>query len=264
LKKFQLYHASSFKFLVIAHRGASKYAPENTFSAFEKAFQMKADMIELDLLLSKDGIPVVIHDENLTRLAGVSANVSDLTFEELQKLDVGSWFHKDFKDERIPSLEEVLTWAKNKISLNIEIKSEAVTDFKENGIEKKVIDLVREFEMGNHVLLSSFDERALVKFHKIAPEIAAGYLFDKKSSREKSAANLIGTFQADAFHIGRWDLRKKELNSLKDAGIPVMVFTVNDRFTMRRLIKRGVFGIFSDRPDRLKAIADKEIEGRIQ
>ena len=99
--------------LIIAHRGASGYAPENTIAAIEKAITLGAHMVELDIHQTKDGIPVALHDSSLWRTAELRRNVGSLTLQELKRLEVGSWFSPQFQDQRIPTLEEVLDRVKN-------------------------------------------------------------------------------------------------------------------------------------------------------
>ncbi|MCD6321640.1 MAG: glycerophosphodiester phosphodiesterase, partial [Clostridiales bacterium] len=127
------------KTAVIAHRGASAYAPENTLVAFQKAYEMGADGIEIDVLFSKDGHIMVHHDFNLGRCEEYSGMVKDHTYFELRKLDVGSWFGEQFKGQKIPSIEEVLKFIKDKnMFLNIEIKTGSPYDV---GIEKKLVKI---------------------------------------------------------------------------------------------------------------------------
>ncbi len=102
-------------FVVIAHRGASSYAPENTHSAFKLAIELNAEMIELDVSLSKDGIPVVVHDETVDRTTDAAGLVSSFTLSELKKLETGAWFSKKYAGEPFPTLEEVLSYTKDKI-----------------------------------------------------------------------------------------------------------------------------------------------------
>lgn len=145
--------------LTIAHRGASAYYPENTIAAFEGAVAQQADMIELDVQLSKDGVPVVFHDEYLKRHSNGRGRVCELTLKELKMLDVGSWFNKKFSDQTIPTLEEVLAFASGNIALNIEIKPTSVSTRFQGGVEEKVEKLVKRYRMQRHVLFSSFDYR---------------------------------------------------------------------------------------------------------
>lgn len=250
------------KFLVIAHRGASYDAPENTMAAFNRAVEMKADMIELDVLLTKDGVPVVIHDNDLFRLAGIREKVTDLYFDDLLTVDIGSWFGSAYTDERIPSLKQVLAWAKDKVLLNIEIKAESVTGQAVNGIEEKVIDLVCEFEMDEYVILSSFDYRAVKRFKLIAPVIKSALLYEKSQSKGKSPSELMNDYMSDFLNISLRNLNSLRLSSEAICSLPVMVYTVNHKYQMKKLIRLGVSGIFSDRPDLLKEVADAEIPDR--
>lgn len=257
-----LLYNKSCSFYVIAHRGASHYAPENTMSAFKAAHEMGADMIELDVQLSSDGIPMVIHDADLKKTTDGDGFVFSYTAEKLRRLDAGSWYSEAFINEPIPFLEEVLEWAAGKIALNIEIKSESVVDETEIGVEQKVLDLVQRYEMDNHVLISSFDYRVFEHLKNLKARISTGLLYDRKEESGRSPEALVDEYQANAFHINwRW-LNTRRMKRLNTAGIPVMAYTVNSERKMRQLIRYGVAGIFSDRPELLKKIADTEIESR--
>ena len=160
---------------VVAHRGYSGRYPENTASAFEAAIRTGADMIELDVCLTKDRIPVVIHDQTLERTTEGHGLVSEFALSEIKKLDAGSWFSPEFKGESIPTLEEVLLQIRGKISINIEIKPEC---FESSGpadaIEKQICILVEKFGINESVLISSFE-------HSIFPKIKLWYSKDKNS-----------------------------------------------------------------------------------
>ena len=248
------------KFLVIAHRGASNYAPENTMAAFKMAYQMKADMIELDVQLSKDGIPVVFHDAKLNRHSNGAGLLSSFTFDELQQLDAGKWFSVEFMGEKIPSLEKVLSWAAGKIMVNIEIKTEAVSESVEGGIEEKVVQLVQESEMKKHVIISSFDYRAVERIKKMDLEILTGLLYHKKSSGKREPVKLLEDYQADFFHCSKPEMNKKWGTQLEGAGKRFLIYTVNRKKTMQSWIEKGAFGIFSDRPDKLREVASHFFE----
>lgn len=251
-----LYSENTDNFVVIGHRGASAYYPENTMSAFKAAYEMGAEMIELDILLSRDGIPVVIHDETLERTTNGAGKVADHTYEELSKLDAGTWFGEEHAGERIPSLEEVLQFAKGKVAVNIEIKTEAVSDKLENGIEKKAYDIVKAYQMQDHVLFSSFDYRAVAHLKEIDVNIAVALLYEKQQSVGRSPAQLVDTFGAEAFNCSYRQFSKKWAEETRSANIPVFVYTVNKERKMKKMIRRGASGIFSDKPDVLKAVVD--------
>jgi len=247
------------KILIIAHRGASHYAPENTMAAFQLAHEMKADMIELDVQLSKDGIPVVFHDAKLNNHSNGKGLVSAFTFNELYQLDAGKWFYIEFTGEKIPSLREVLTWAKGRIDVNIEIKKESVTDQISNGIEEKVIELVENFKMAHHTIISSFDYRAVQRVQMLMPEVATGLLYHKKRSDKRMPVELMEQYGATLFHCSRSEMKKNWLHQLQEAGKKFLIYTVNKEKDMVKWIEKGAFGIFSDKPDLLRNIANRYV-----
>lgn len=239
-------------FLVIAHRGDSTRAPENTLPAFQKAIDAGADMIEFDIQLTADSVPVVFHDAYLNKHSNGDGLLSGISSERVRILDAGTWFSKEFTGVKIPLLSEVLELAKNTILLNIEIKPESIADNAGEGIEHKVYEKVRAFRMQDQVLISSFDYRALDRFRKIDPHIKTGVLFNRKKSGGLSPMQLVRKYGAYSFHCNRWQIRKKWINECLDNGVPIYVYTVNKKRVMRSLIKKGVSGIFSDMPLRLK------------
>ena len=141
----------------IAHRGASGYAPENTFAAFDLAAEMNADMIELDVQLTKDRQIVVIHDDRVDRTTNGSGFVKDFTLEELQKLDAGSWYGPAFQGERIPTLEAVLKRYHKKIGLLIELKGHP----SQVGIEEEAGQLLGQFSFSINNIVQSFQFRSV-------------------------------------------------------------------------------------------------------
>ncbi len=251
-----LYSDDGDGFVIIGHRGASAYHPENTMIAFRAAYEMGAEMIELDLTLSKDGIPVVIHDETLDRTTTGKGSVSDHTLEELKALDAGSWFSEEDSGEAIPTLQEVLEFAKGKISVNIEIKTEAVTDEAWGGIEQKAWELVKRYEMEDHVLFSSFDYRTVAHLKEINVDIAAALLYEEQQSVNRSPSELVEGYDADAFNCSYRQFSKRWAKEALEAGFPVFVYTVNSKRLMRKMINRGASGIFSDKPDVLKKVVE--------
>ena len=248
------------KFLVIAHRGASRYAPENTMAAFRLAHKMEADMIELDVQLSKDGVLVVFHDAWLNRHSNGKGLISEFLFDELQQLDTGKWFSIEFMGEKIPSLEEVLQWAAGKIMVNIEIKKEAVHDSPDSEVEQKVARLVKDSGMEKHVIISSFDYRAVDRIKKINPDILTGLLYHKKSSGKRDPLDLMKEYSADFFHCSKSEMNKKLQMQLTNAGKRYLIYTVNQKRSMKKWMGKGAFGIFSDKPDELRIIADHYFE----
>ncbi len=255
---FQQYHLPSLYnddgdgFIIIAHRGASAYYPENTMAAFHGALELGAEMIELDVMLSRDGIPVIFHDAQLNRHTNGKGLLSKHTLAELKKLNAGSWFDPRFSDQRIPTLEEVLAFASGKIALNIEIKSEAVSDKIE--VEKKCLELVKKYRMINHVLFSSFDYRVVTHFKKIDPKIPAALVYNNREPKKKLPHQITREYQADAFNCNYLQLTKKWIRDLHKHNIPNFIYTVDNEAKMRKLITAGVTGIFTNKPDVLARV----------
>ena len=252
----KLYRDDGDGFLVIGHRGARAYYPENTLPSFRGAVEKGAEMIELDVQLSRDGYPVVFHDTDLKRCTDGRGRVADHTLEELKKLDAGSWFAHRFAGTRIPTLREVLEFAVGKIALNIEIKTEAVTDTLGDGVEEKCLRMVKEFGMEDHVIFSSFDYRALRHLRMLDGDIPVALLYNKELSEGKSPARLTDAFDADAFNCSRRELGRRWRRNLHKHDIPYMVYTVNNPRHMRQLIENGAAGIFTDKPDLLRKVAE--------
>ena len=255
-------------FVVIAHRGARAYYPENTMAAFRAAVELEAEMLELDVQLSKDNVPVIFHDTKLDKKTNGTGLVSDYTLVELQQLDAGSWFDQKFKGEKIPTLRELLEYAKGKISVNIEIKTEAVKDdslYKsENSVEKQVVALVNALEMKNSVMISSFDYRAVKRIKELDPEIYAALLYEKVQSKGLNPKELVDLYHADAFNCSGRELNKTWLEILNENKIPFFVYTINDASQMKMVIEAGAKGIFSDKPDLLKQVSDEMLPSKTE
>jgi len=242
-------------FAVIAHRGASAYLPENTLLALEGAIGMEADMAEIDVLLSRDGVPVVVHNERIHRATGGRGRVAHYTLAELKRFDFGYKFRLA-RGERIPTLEEVLELCSGRIALNIEIKSGAVQDLVLGGIEELCIDLVYRHGMEAHVVYSSFDPRALLHCKIIDPSAATAVLYDERYYlRAQTPSAIVEHLRADAFNCSKDEINARWMADCGAHGVPVNIYTVDDEKTMRRLIAMGVGGIFSNRPDVLRKTA---------
>lgn len=145
--------------IIYGHRGASQYAPENTLASYNRAIEMGADGIEIDVHKSKDGHLIVCHDERVDRTTNGQGYIKDLILKEIKSLDAGSWFSKEFSGEKIPLLEEVLEFVKDKdILLNIELKNGPIFY---DGIEDELIRLVRVFNLVENTIISSFNHYSL-------------------------------------------------------------------------------------------------------
>jgi len=234
--------------LAIAHRGASGYAPENTLAAFRKALAMGAGFIETDLQLSRDARFVAIHDATVNRTTNGQGAVHDLTLADLRKLDAGSWFGSEFAGERIPTIEEILEFArKHDVVFYLELKPSGSW-----GGEHALISALRESGEIARTVVISFDALILARVREIEPMLMTGLLFDGQASGPLDKAIEIGARQIAV----RGDLVTPRL--LKEAhqrDLQVVCWTVNHPGHVRLLVEAGVDGIISDYPDRLLELA---------
>ncbi len=229
---------------IIAHRGASAYAPENTLAAFRLALEMGAKAIEFDVHQTRDGKLVVMHDDNFKRVAGRKLRVRRLNLSEARKFDVGSWFDPIYKKERLPTLEEVLGLIGRRAELYIEIKAGSR---RYPGIEGRVVDLVRKRGLAGRAVISSFDHKALYEARALAPELRIGILMGLTPFRltVKSALKL----DAESFHLSLRKITPGRLKFAQERGLRVLVYTVNAAGDLERLEDMGVDGVFSNHPD---------------
>ena len=218
----------------IAHRGASGHEPENTMEAFERATMLGCDGIETDVQLSKDGIPMLIHDETVDRTTTRSGFVKDFTCSEL-------------RDMGIPSLEQLMILAKlNHIVLNLELKNGIVL-YKE--LEEKVIDIIKKYRMEQSVILSSFNHESMVKCKQIEASIMTGLLYIENLVRPEKYCKYVG---ADALHPHYRTVSKKMVDAAHERYMKVNVYTVNEEEDIQNMVEVGVDMIISNYPDRVK------------
>lgn len=236
---------------IIAHRGASKYAPENTIPAFELALQSGADGIETDVQLTKDGIPVLIHDEKLHRTTNGKGFVHDYTFEELQKLDAGSWFAEEFSGTKLLSLEQLLQWISNKpLLLHLELKNKKI-DYV--GLERKVYNLLLEYELTDRTNFSSFNPASMERFKQIDRTILTALLLSQKNKGYLLIAEKTGV---SALHIKYKLLTKTLMQQARENNYLVRVYTVNRPSHLAHCFNLGCDSVFTDVPDLALACRD--------
>ncbi|WP_409299320.1 glycerophosphodiester phosphodiesterase [Peribacillus sp. SCS-26] len=230
--------------IIIAHRGASGYCPENTRSAFQKAIEMGADSVELDIQLSKDGKLVVIHDPALGRTVYGKGRIRDFLYSELSVLDAGSWFGPAFAGERILSLEDALELLDGKANILIEIKKPRLYP----GIEKKLAQALEQV-IHSTVIVQSFDLSSLHTFKTLCPHIPAGLLV-KRYPWRWTHERLKGISASIQYINPKRNIASSRLiKRIKRAGLQVFVWTVRDREEAHRLASLGVNGIITDFPD---------------
>ena len=229
------------RLLIFGHRGAQAYAPMNTLPAFERAVEQKADGIELDVHLSKDRHPVVIHDFTVDATTDGSGNVDVMTLAELQALDAGAWFDAEFAGTRIPALQQVFEAMPPDLAINIEIK--AATD----GIEQVVYDCIRQFNRVEQVIVSSFNPMILQNFRKLTPDVAIGFLYHPDLPQEFT--QLMMNLPHEARHPHHRVIDAIYVEQAKSRGYRINAWTVNDPERAVELRNLGVDGIITDTPD---------------
>jgi glycerophosphoryl diester phosphodiesterase len=247
--------------LVIGHRGACARAPENTFASFDLAFIWKADGIEFDVRLARDGVPVCIHDATLLRTVQIYGDVASYNSDLLSKFHVGEWFNlknpdraiEGFEWEQIPLLSEVFERYGDK-HLYVEMKCEEPARRAE--LARAVVGLMREHGLGERVVVKSFEHDALVEVKKIAPDVRTAALFGRSWPRPfVPAAKIIaaaGECGADEISLHRSLLRKATVEEAQRRGFGVVVWTVNSPFWLRRATVLDLRAVITDHPDRLR------------
>ena len=248
-------------FTIIAHRGASAYYPENTIASFKGAIAMGADMVELDVQMTLDGEVVVFHDEEMKRCTNGRGRIADHALVNLKKLDAGGWFDEKFSGAEIPLLTEVLNLCKDKVAVNIEIKTEAVKEVIQGSIEEKCLQIVNKIGMREHVVYSSFSPLALRHLRQLDSTAPIAVLFEKKYYDAKLPSEIVVSLEGNAFNCSRRELNQGWLADLKQHGIPVNVYTINDEKSMKRFYAQGVDGIFTNKPDVLRKVLDDLRQG---
>ncbi|MGE7905904.1 glycerophosphodiester phosphodiesterase [Peribacillus sp. NPDC094092] len=231
--------------LIFAHRGSKGTHPENTMAAFQKAAEIGADGIEFDVHLSSDGELVIIHDETLDRTTTLTGYVKEHSALRLKTADAGSKFSKEFLGERIPFLMGVFEWAKgNALLMNIEIKTDKLAY---EGIEQKIIDLIRQYQMEKRVILSSFNHQSIEKVKMLAPDLERALLFEglpvnyEEILRDKNEAG---------FHPDKNSLTPEVNEKAKKLGYKIRPWVANDEADIVKLAELGVDVIMTDFPEK--------------
>ncbi len=243
-----------FPVLVIAHRGFSGAAPENTLSAFKKAIEAGSDMVELDARLSRDRKVVIFHDNTLERTTNGTGKVSDHTLEELKRLDAGSWFSPAHSGEKIPALREVLELARDRILVNIELKAAGLGRHNIVDLADRSLQDVEEAAMGDQVLFSSFDLSGIRRIREKNPGLPLALI---TASRWRMPADLITTRLLSALNCRKTILNAGILSKAHQQETKINVWTVDTEKEMNRFIAMGVDGIITNHPDRLIEVLRK-------
>ena len=232
--------------LNIAHRGASAAAPQNTLAAFRRALELGADGVELDVHLSADGVPVVMHNFNLEESTDGAGHITDKTLAELKELDAGSKFAPEFAGERIPTLAQVFETLEGKMLVNVELKDISPSGV---GLEAPVVEVVRKYGMEKKVLFSSFNPFTLRRIRPHARDIPSGLLVAHDLPIQLRRAWLAPLTPHEARHPDAEMTDERLVKWCHARKLRVNVWTVNEPVEMKRLIALGVDGIITDVPD---------------
>lgn len=249
--------------LIIAHRGASELAPENTLAAFRRAIEDGAEGIEFDVRLAKDGVPVVFHDSTLGRLSEAHGLVSSFTAEELQKTDVGSWFNQknpesaepSFSAETVPTLEQTLELLSEfEGAIYVELKCRE-TEIKQ--LSEAVCQTIARSPIFAQIIIKSFQLEVIPTVRRLCPGVKTGALFAPKIMtilrKEKRLVNIAAEIGADMLSIHFSLATRKLMKKAAKKNLPVAIWTADNPRWVRRAFDLGLYGVITNNPARLLA-----------
>jgi glycerophosphoryl diester phosphodiesterase len=252
--------------LILGHRGSSASAPENTLAAFSRALNDGADGIEFDVRLSRDGVPIVIHDATLKRTGGVDQLVSELSAAELQEIEVGSWFARSgkssdtFSGEKLPTLAQVFElFADNRGVLYIEMKCDA---HEGPALAEAVVRFCRNSQMTDRIVVESFDLAAIREVKKIDLEIRTAALFEPKLSRPISTVRRLKMVDtaldagADEIALHYTVAGRRVIEKAQREGLEVVVWTVDEAAWIARARSLGVKALIANDPGKMVRFRD--------
>ncbi|MCX7879703.1 MAG: glycerophosphodiester phosphodiesterase family protein [Ignavibacteria bacterium] len=248
---FELYNLVDY--FIVAHRGASGTAPENTLASFSEAIESGAHFIELDVQFTSDAVPIVFHDKGLSRTTNGMGFASKMTFSQLRQLDTGKWFSSKFEGEKIPTLKEVFELIHNKILLNLEIKNLG------DELEKKInniVNLIKEYDYIDKVVISSFYYDFLLLFKKLAPKIPTALI---RIPRDKTLPSSLATkFKAEGFVCSVEELNETVAQDAKEHGLFVGVYSVDDDAKLEYVLNFDIKAIVTNYPKKIiQTLKDK-------
>ncbi len=251
-------------FKIVGHKGASGYAPENTIASFERAIELGADAIEIDVHFTKDGEVVVFHDEEVSRTTNGQGKIHEFTLEEVKQLDAGSWFDTEFAGEEVPTLEETLDHIHGKLECIIDIKSKGHMFYE--GFAKRIVEIVDEKGAKEWCVIQAYDETYLEEAIEIDSTIQV-----KKLMMGEDETHLLAFYiQAKGFTDHRnmhefyntlnphfTTLSQRRIFRFKARGYKVFTYVVNERPDMLKMLNMGVDGIITDFPDKMVRIKEQ-------
>lgn len=237
---------------VIGHRGAAAHAPENTLASFRKAAALGTRMVEFDVKLTRDGVPIVMHDDMVDRTTDGTGAVRDMTFDRIRTLDAGGWFGPAFAGERVPTLEETLRLCLDLgLAINIEIKP---CPGREAETAEVALAAARALWPADRPLplVSSFALESLHAAQHAAPDWPRGYLIWERPANWR---DNVAALRPSTINVSHEQETAGSIAAYRSTGLPVIAYTVNDPGRARALFDLGVAAVFSDAPDAILAIA---------
>ena len=241
--------------LIIGHRGASAVAPENTLAAFREAIAVGADGVEFDVRLTRDCVPVVIHDGDLRRTGGLSQRIAEMTWSEVARVDVGSWFSRSFANETVPSLAELFTFFEsNNSTLYLEMKCESAAEYEP--LARACCELIAQRGLKERVVVECFQLPALRIVREVDSDIKTVALFEPSISNpsvlsDQSIINRATNVGAVALALHHRLARKGLVQKAKAAGMHVAVWTVDDPAWIERARTLNIDALITNNPARL-------------
>ena len=235
---------------VIGHRGAAAYAPENTLESIHTAADVGIEWVELDVKLTKDDVPILFHDEDLSRTTNGSGLVKEATYEDIQQLEAGSWYGESFTGVKIPSLEEAIEVLINRnLGLNLEIKS---CPGREKETAEAALDILSQYwDDHDRLLISSFDPVSLETAQHIATDWHRGLLLAAEENGEINPnwRDMADHLDVKTVNLGTSIAHRDIIEEIIELDYQPLVYTVNDPSMARQFQDWGVVSMFSDEPD---------------
>lgn len=243
------------KTLNLAHRGFSSQFPENTMIAFEQAYQIGADGLELDVQLTRDGEVVIFHDKMIDRMTNGSGTLSELTLKDVQSVSIDGLMQDELPRQKIPTLKEYLSWVHDKDFLtNIELKTLTGEDI---GLESKVLKLIFEYGVEERVIISSFHRQNMARVKKQSPSIQTGLLVPGCNDHILKLTKELGM---DYIHPHALSLDETLIEQAHHFELGINTWTVNELADLEKVANEGIHAVITDFPDLLKQVQDKRIK----
>ncbi|MDZ7844498.1 MAG: glycerophosphodiester phosphodiesterase family protein [Anaerolineales bacterium] len=239
---------------VIAHRGSSAYAPENTLDAFNLAIEQKADAVELDVRITADHQLVVFHDHSVDRITSGSGQIHKLTYQDLAVLEFSSPYGKMFPDARIPLLEDVLASIGNKIPINIELKTSPAFS---TALSRLTANCLKDFLPGPKLILSSFNSFVLHQIHHLIPDLDLGLLIRRGSYPFWKHTGGLRLLPIKSLHVPCDDLSPSRIAAVQDLGLKTFAYTVDHPQIIADLTTANIDGIITNDPPLARRTIDQ-------